>query len=93
MDENVMFEIDRGIMSLNTYEELNHVKATLKIRRQDLGRELISSLSVGEAILIDSNGRIERGTIKKINRTRAVVDIEHKGMYNVPFTMLRRDDV
>ena len=92
-DENSLFEIHRHIMCLATQEELNEVKRSIKMRQSDLTREVIADISHGDSILIDSKGKVERGTIIKLNRTRAIVDIENKGRpyYNVPFSMIRKE--
>ena len=89
--EQSLFEIHRHIMFLATHEELDKVKDSIKMRRDDLARQLKVELSIGDSVLIDNKGRVERGTIRKINRTRAVIDIENKGGYNVPFSMIRKD--
>ena len=89
--EQSLFEIHRHIMFLATHEDLNKVSESIKMRRRDLSRQVMSELSVGASVLIDNKGRVERGTIRKINRTRAVVDIENKGGYNVPFSMIRKE--
>ena len=89
--EQSLYQIHRHIMFLTTHEELNEVAKSLKMRRKDLAREVISKLSQGDNVLIDNKGRIERGSIIKINRTRAVIDIEHQGIYNVPFSMIRKE--
>ena len=89
--EQSLFEIHRHIMFLATHEELDKVRNSIKMRKDDLARQVISELSIGDVVLIDNKGRVERGTIRKINRSRAVVDIENKGGYNVPFSMIRKE--
>jgi len=89
--EQALFEIHRHIMFLATHEELDKVRDSIKMRRDDLSRQVISELSIGDVVLIDNKGRVERGTIRKVNRTRAVIDIEGKGGYNVPFSMIRKE--
>ena len=89
--EQALFEIHRHIMFLATHEELDKVRDSIKMRRDDLSRQVISELSIGDSVLIDSKGRVERGVLRKINRTRAVVDVENKGGYNVPFSMIRKE--
>ena len=89
--EQSLFEIHRHIMFLATHEELDKVRDSIKMRRDDLSRQVISELSIGDVVLIDNKGRVERGTIRKVNRTRAVIDIEGKGGYNVPFSMIRKE--
>ena len=90
--EETMFSIYKNIMSLETQEQIKEVQGYLKTRRKDLSREVISELSKGDNVLIDNKGRIERGSIIKINRTRAVIDIENQGIYNVPFSMIRKEN-
>ena len=89
--EETMFDIYKSIMSLETQEQIKEVQGYLKTRRKDLGREIISSLSIKDNVLIHRNGKVERGILLKVNRTRAVVDIENKGAYNVPFSMIRKE--
>ena len=89
--EQTLYEIHRHIMCLATKKELDEVAISIKTRRRDLSREIMSELSIGDNVLIDNRGRVERGVLRKINRTRAVVDIENKGGYNVPFSMIRKE--
>ena len=89
--EQSLFEIHRHIMFLATHEELDKVRDSIKMRRDDLARQVVSSLCIGDNVLIDNRkGNVERGTIRKINRTRAVVDIENQS-WNVPFSMIRKE--
>ena len=91
--KSILFEIHRHIhLSLNTQEDLNEVMESIKTRRRDLARKVVSELTPGDNVLISGKGKVERGTIRKINRTRAVVDIDGKGGYNVPFSMIRKDN-
>ena len=89
--EQSLFEIHRHIMFLATHKDLDKVRDSIKMRRNDLSRQVISQLSIGDSVFIHNKGRVERGTIRKINRTRAVIDIEGKGGYNVPFSMIRKE--
>ena len=89
--EETMFQLYKEIMCLATHDELDEVVRSVTMRRSDLSREVISALSIGDVVLIDNKGRVERGTIRKVNRTRAVIDIDGKGGYNVPFSMIRKE--
>ena len=94
--EHTLYEIHRHIMFLATHEELDKVRDSIKMRRDDLARQLKVGLSRGDCVLIDNRkGRVERGTIVKVNRTRAVVNIKNKLNveipWNVPFSMIRKD--
>jgi hypothetical protein len=89
--ESVLFEIHRHIqLNIHTQEQLNKVIESVKLRRRDLARKVISELVPGDSVLVDSKGRLHKGTIRKINRTRAVVDMEGKGRYTVPFSLIRK---
>ena len=89
--EQALYEIHRHIMCLATQDDLKKVQESIKMRRNDLSREIVSELCKGDNVLIDNKGRVERGSIIKINRTRAVIDIENQGRYNVPFSMIRKE--
>ena len=89
--EETMFQLYKEIMCLETMEQIDEVQGYLKTRKKDLGRSTISSLAIRDNVLVHSNGNVERGVLLKINRTRAVVDIENKGAYNVPFSMIRKE--
>ena len=89
--EQSLFEIHRHIMFLATHEELDKVRNSIKMRKDDLARQVISNLCIGDNVLIDNRkGKVDRGTIRKINRTRAVVEIGNQG-WNVPFSMIRKE--
>ena len=89
--EQSWFEIHSQIMCLATQDDIKKVQESIKMRRKDLSRETISEVSGGDNVLIDNKGRVERGVLKKINRNRAVIDIETQGSYNVPFSMIRKE--
>ncbi len=90
--EQALYEIHRHIMFLATHEDLDEVRRSIKMRRDDLARQLKVELSIGDVVLIDNRkGKVERGIVKKVNRTRAVVDINSQG-WNVPFSMIRKEN-
>ena len=89
--EQSLFEIHRHIMFLATHKDLDKVRDSIKMRRDDLARQSKAELSVGDVVLVDNRkGRVEKGIVKKVNRTRAVVDINNQG-WNVPFSMIRKE--
>ena len=94
--EQTLYEIHRHIMFLATQEELDEVVRSVKTRRNDLARQLKVTLSKGDSVLVDNrNGRVERGTIVKVNRTKAIVNIENKLNveipWDVPLSMIRKE--
>ena len=84
MDVN---DITKQIMMINNTDDLNHIKRMLKMRREDLARDLKYVLMTGDKIKTTSN-RIPTGTIVKVNRTKAVVRDERGQRWTVPLTMI-----
>ena len=84
MDVN---EITKQIMMINNTDDLNHIKRMLKMRREDVARDLKYELKPGDRIRTDSN-RIPTGTIVKVNRTKAIVRDENGQQWTVPLTMI-----
>ena len=84
MDVN---EITKQIMMMDNTDDLHHITKMIKMRRQDLARDLKYMLRPGDRIKTDSN-RIPTGTIVKVNRTKAVVRDDNGQQWTVPLTMI-----
>ena len=81
-------EIVTLINKVDNTENINILFNELKERRKAIGRNVGYSLSVGQIVLVRGNKiGTEEGTIEKVNRTRAVINIEGKS-WNVPFSMI-----
>ena len=82
-------ELLEQLMSISDINELRLIRSAVSDRIKEVGSTIKYSLSKGDLVLIDSprRGLQEEGTIIKVNRTRAIVDIEGKH-WNVPFTMI-----
>jgi len=80
-----------AIKKLDNMEDLNivirQVKLTQKALRLKLAQEAKSTFSVGDNVKIKTRSGSEKGIITKINRTRAVCDINGSS-YNVPFSIM-----
>ena len=85
----MLTEIERQINLIEDSRELDAVYGFVKDRRRALGNRLKYTLSVGDRVAISSAGKVEEGTVTKINRTRAVVDMRG-GSWNVPFAMISK---
>ena len=85
----MLIEIERQINLIEDSRELDEVYGFVKDRRRALGNRLNYILSVGDRVAISSKGKVEEGTVTKINRTRAVVDMRG-GSWTVPFSMITR---
>ena len=80
----------------NLIKEINlvHDMADLRILREVIsdrikiiGSEIKYSLNRGQLVKVKSKHKTETGTIDKVNRTRAVVNINGK-LWNVPFSLI-----
>ena len=88
-----MSKIDdiRGkISDLDSIDDLNIVRDLVRNQKKYLGQKNAFNLIKGDKVKITGSGKIQEGTIERINRTRAVVMVENRG-YNVPFTMITKE--
>ena len=84
MDVN---EITKHIMMMDNTDDLHHITRMIKMRREDLARDLKYALVPGDRIRTNSN-KIPTGTIVKVNRTKAVVKDDNGQQWTVPLTMI-----
>ena len=81
-------EIVNLIKKVDNTENLNIIFDELKYRRRAIGRNVGYTLLVWQYVLVRGNKiGTEEGTIEKVNRTRAVINIGGKS-WNVPFSMI-----
>ena len=69
-------------------DELNHLKKVIKMRKEDIARDLKYTLRPGDKVKVNSN-RITEGTIEKIMIKNAVVRDFNGNGWTVPLTMIR----
>ena len=79
------------IMQIRDLNELRLIRSAINDRIKEVASAIKYDLDVGDYVIIDSPRRelTEKGTIVKINRTRAVVNISGKE-WNVPFSMITK---
>lgn len=89
-----MSKIFTALNNIHEMGELRTVGQLLKERQRQLGRNNKSSLRVNEWVKVArKSGGWLRGRIIKKNRTRAEVQTHISGdIYNVPFSLIERDD-
>ena len=80
-------EIAKHIMMMDKTDDLHHITKMIKMRRQDLARDLKYVLRPGDRVKTDSN-KLPTGTIVKVNRTKAVVRDDNGQQWTVPLTMI-----
>ena len=83
-----MNELELAIMKIDNIEMLRYIGRFIQNRRKTISSKLKYELRIGQEVIVDDGkNRKEEGVVKKVNRTRAVVDLN--GMqYNVPFSMI-----
>ena len=69
-------------------DELNHLKKVIKMRKEDIARDLKYTLRPGDKVKIDSK-RVHEGTIEKIMIKNAVVRDFNGNGWTVPLTMIK----
>ena len=84
-------EIRTRISDVNSIEDLNILRDIITNQKKYLGQKNAFNLIKGDEVKIVGSGKIEKGIIEKINRTRAVVMVGNVG-WNVPFEMIRKID-
>ena len=85
----ILTEIEQKLNLIEDLRELRHLQQVIKDRKQALGNRLKYELSIGDTVSVNSSKGMESGTVTKINRTRAVVDMRG-GSWTVPFSMITR---
>ena len=85
----MLTEIERQINLIEDVRELRAVQGFVKDRRRALGNKVKWKLKVGDNVQITNGGKVEHGKVLKINRTRAVVNIDDM-QWTVPFSMITK---
>ena len=82
-------EIVSHIMTKMTdTDELNHLKKVIKMKKEDIARDLKYTLRPGDKVKVNSN-RVTEGIIEKIMIKNAVVRDFNGIGWTVPLTMIR----
>ena len=88
--EQELWEIEKSIHEINSIEDLKDIRNTVKYRIDRLAMAIKYNLKPGMKVRITGSNKLERGIIVKVNRTRAVVDIDNKN-WTVPFSMITEE--
>ena len=84
-----MDNLIQEINSIHDNTELRILRNVINDRLKVVGSTIKYSLNRGDLVNITSKGKTETGTIDKVNRTRAVVNINGK-LWNVPFSLMTK---
>ena len=85
----MLTDIERQINLIDDLRELRAIQGFVKDRKRAIGNRLKYTLSVGDEVKVSNGKTVDKGTITKINRTRAVVEMRG-GSWNVPFAMISK---
>ena len=85
---------DELILEINTMvskKDLRILKSVIDDRLKMVGHMVKYSLDRGDIVMVEGGRKLEKdeGTIVRLNRTRAVVNINGKE-WNVPFSMITK---
>ena len=84
-------DIGQSIDAIDNMNDLNKVIDMVRQKQKSLRAEIVaskkSSFTVGDTVNIDSKKGNLVGVITKMNRTRAICDINGSS-YNVPFSIM-----
>ena len=86
-----MDNLIKEINSIHDTTELRILRDVVSDRIKAIGSVLKYSLNRGELVNVKSKQGTETGTIDKVNRTRAVVNINGK-LWNVPFSLITKTE-
>ena len=84
-------ELLEDLMQIRDINELRLIRSAISDRMKEVASAIKYDLDKGDKVIIDSPRKElkEEGTIVKINRTRAVVNIDGTS-WNVPFSMITK---
>ena len=84
-------EMEKQINLIEDLRELNLIQSWTKSRKNTLGNRLKYELQPGDKVVVRSPKGTDEGTVTKINRTRAVIDMRG-GSWTVPFSMITKEN-
>ena len=81
----------KAINEISSMDEMNEVISLIKIKQKQLramnNLNVKASISVGSNVVVNSRSGSENGIVKKIKRTKAIVEIDGK-LWNCPLSLL-----
>ena len=90
MKDVILQDVLDFILKCNDNDKLTIIEKAIKDKFRYNSSRLKYDLQVGDKVRISGSNRIEEGTIHKVNRTRAIVNVGNM-KWNVPFTMITKE--
>ena len=79
-----------NIRKITNTNHLRKIQQEIKEQRDYIGRKIGNQLQRGDKVRVNNGTGIEYGEVIKVNRTRAVVNIDDRS-WNVPFSMITKE--
>jgi hypothetical protein len=86
--ETRMWTLEKLINEIDSLDDITKIVDFVKSKRKQLASNNATHLNIGQKVRISGSNRIEEGVITKVNRSRAVVDVNGVS-WTVPFEMIR----
>ena len=90
IDATVVANIRNELDKINTADDLRRITELVKNRKHWIATETKMKLRIGDEVTVNNGKTADEGTITKINRTRAVVDMRGSS-WTVPFSMITKE--
>ena len=95
MRDIILQDVLDYILKCKDNDRLVKINDAVKDKFKTNSSYLKHTLRIGDEVRITGSGRIEKGIVTKVNRTRAVVKVyledKNWARYNVPFTMITKE--
>jgi len=89
-NDELLEYITDSIREITNTNHLRTIQKEIKEQRDYIGRKIGNQLQRGDNVIVSGTNGREYGTIVKVNRTRAVVNIDDM-KWNVPFSMITKE--
>ena len=89
-NDELVANITDNIRKITNVNHLRTIQKEIKEQRSYIGRKIGNQLQRGDKVRVNSGTSIEYGEVTKVNRTRAVVNIDNRS-WNVPFSMITKE--
>ena len=90
-NDELVANITDSIRKITNTNHLREIQKEIKEQRDYIGKKIGNQLQRGDKVKVNGVRGIEYGEIIKINRTRAVVNIDDMH-WNVPFSMITKEN-
>ena len=89
-NDELVANITDSIRRITNTNHLREIQKEIKEQRDYIGKKIGNQLQRGDKVRVNNGTGIEYGEVIKVNRTRAVVNIDDRS-WNVPFSMITKE--